>query len=359
MNNYDVMFIGHLQGFGGAEKSMVKVANAMSRCGLRIAIITFDENNAPFEIDGSVDVHFIKIESPKTLGRIIERYKKSNLLLAENKTKLAISFWFQLAIIFQLLSSKYKFKNYYSERGDPGDSEYSGIYGKLRNYFFSKMNGFIFQTKGAQMYFKEEIQQKSIVIPNPVYIKYDDYPISNNRNRSIVGVGRLHPQKHFDLLINAFALVAPKFPDVKLIIYGSGTLKKSLMDLIEHLDISERVILREPTKQIFEAIKDSSVFVLSSLFEGMPNVLMEAMALGIPCLSTDCSPGGAAELIKDGYNGYLLKTFEPEEMAEKLEYMLSHPNEMETLGKNAKDICYTHSEDVIMRKWYDYINKEL
>lgn len=359
MNNYDVMFLGHLHGFGGAEKSMIKVANAMCERRFKVALVTFDEYKTPFEIDKRIDVYFIKIEARNSIGRMIERYRKAKILLKENKTKMAISFWFQLAVICQLLTSKYKFKNYFSERGDPSDAEYKGVYSVMRKYFFPKMDGFIFQTRGAQSYFPENIQRKSIVIPNPVYVKYNDYPISQNRNRIVVSVGRLHPQKHFDLLIRAFALVAPKFPEVKLMIYGTGDLKKELSELITNLDMNEHIFLHEPIKQILEAIKDSSVFVLSSLYEGMPNVLMEAMALGIPCLSTNCSPGGAAELINDGENGFLLKTFDAEEMAEKLEYMLSHPKELESIALRGKEICRTHSEKVVMNMWENYIRKEL
>ena len=359
MKQYDVMFVGHLHGFGGAEKSMIKVANALSIRGLRVAIVTFDECIAPFDILDNVDVHFIKIESRRGIKRGFERYNKASFLLQKISSKIVIAFWFQLSIIFYLLSLKYKFKIYYSERGDPTDKEYLGLNGWMRKLVFPKMDGFIFQTRGAQSCFPESVVKKSIIIPNPVYIKYDDYVTTKKRLPIVVAVGRLTHQKNFKLLIKAFAEVVVKFPAVNLVIYGDGVMKEDLLLTINSLGMSKRIQLHEPVKDLFNEIKDSSVFVLPSLYEGMPNALMEAMALGVPSLSADCPPGGPAELIIEGYNGFLFKNNDENDLINKLEYMLSKPQEMELVGFRAKNICKTHSEEIVMNKWTDFVNKQL
>ncbi|GAA6435123.1 hypothetical protein K140096H11_36170 [Bacteroides intestinalis] len=359
MESFDILFAGHLHGFGGAEKSMIKVANALSEKGFKVAIVTFDVNNQKFEINRNVRLYFIETFAAHGLIRVFERYRKAALLLSQINVKLVISFWFQLSIIFFFLSFCFRYKVYYSERGDPTDKEYSGLNGFIRTVCFPFMNGFIFQTKGAQLCFSKRIQLKSIVIPNPVYIGYDDYSLPEERKDVIVSVGRLHEQKNFQLLINAFSKIATRYHSYMLHIYGEGPLKDSLIQLVNSLDLQDRVVFKGSVSNIYECIVDDSIFVLPSLFEGMPNALMEAMALGIPSISVDCPPGGPAELIKNGVNGFLIENNNQEELIQVLSYVIQHKDKADIVGRNAKQICYTHSIDSIMKQWELFIVNEL
>lgn len=359
MESFDILFAGHLHGFGGAEKSMIKVANALSEKGFRVAIVTFDVNNQKFEINPNVRLYFVETFATHGLIRVFERFRKAALLLSQINVNLVISFWFQLSIIFFFLSFRFHYKIYYSERGDPTDKEYSGLNRLIRTVCFPFMNGFIFQTKGAQLCFSKRIQLKSVVIPNPVYIGYNNYSLPEERKKVIVSVGRLHGQKNFQLLINAFSRIATLHHSYMLHIYGEGPLKDFLLQLVYSLNLQDRIVFKGSVSNIYDCIVDNSIFILPSLFEGMPNALMEAMALGIPSLSADCPPGGPAELIKDGYNGFLFKNNDEEDLVCKLEYMLSHLQEMDLIGIRAKDICNTHSEEIVMEKWADFVKKQL
>src|SRR5690606_37218842 len=156
-------------------------------------------------------------------------------------------------------------------------------------------------------------------------------------------VGRLHEQKNQQLLVNAFAKISNEYPDYKLEIFGEGELRDLLEEQISKLNLEGKVILRGTTNTLFDEIIDASLFVLSSDFEGMPNALMEAMSLGLPCISTDCKPGGAKELIENKVNGLLSNRLSEKNLYECIKYMLENPTKAEMMGIEAKNICYSHS----------------
>ena len=210
------------------------------------------------------------------------------------------------------MPSKISGKVLFAERGDPFDKKDYNLYLRLLRYFANKrINGFVFQSNGAMSCFGNSVKMKSTVIPNSIYIKnIAAYSFLGNRDKVIVNVGRLHPQKNQNLLIEAFSKIASNYPEYNLVIFGDGELQCVLEAKIRNLNLSTRVKILPPTKDIFSKIYRASIFVLSSDFEGMPNALMEAMALGIPSISTDCSPGGARDLIVEGKNGWIT----PQEM---------------------------------------------
>lgn len=350
-----IVFVGSLSGFGGAQKSLIMIANGLAGLGLDITIVSFNSDRIVYDIFDSIKVIPIADNEKLKIGRIITRFWNLKKKLKKIKPDLVISFWVQPAIFIAVLSKFIRFKTIYSERGDPSDKEYNGLLGFLRNIFFMFIDGFVFQTKGAKKYFSNSIQNRSVVINNSVPLKYNDFPIPAERKKIIVNVGRLHEQKNQELLINSFAEISEKFPEYKLEIYGEGELKNRLDGYIKNLNLEKKVYLKGATKNLFDEIVGSSLFVLSSDYEGMPNALMEAMALGIPCISTDCSPGGAKELITTGENGIITPRNSVAELAEAMKYMLENKNESERMGRNSKKICNTHSEDVILNYWKEYV----
>lgn len=135
-------------------------------------------------------------------------------------------------------------------------------------------------------------QRSRKIIPNAINKEFITAEYSGPRNKQIVSSGRLTEQKNHALLIKAFAGITAKYPAYKLVIYGDGPLRKDLELLASNLGIADKVSFPGYTTEIRKKIERSSLFVLSSDFEGMPNALMEAMALGVPCISTDCKGGG-------------------------------------------------------------------
>lgn len=196
----------------------------------------------------------------------------------------------------------------------------------------------------------------SLIIPNAV----SEYFINDNENAEkgnyILGVGRFTEQKNFPLLIKAFSKISDSYPDLKLIICGDGKLRQTYVDLISTLGLDGRVELPGQIKDIRSVMLKAKIFVLSSDYEGIPNALIEAMACGAPCISTDCLGGGARLLIKDGYNGLIVPPDDTDRLAQALSYIMENDDFSNHISENAKKISDDFSPENIYSQWENFIN---
>ena len=248
-------------------------------------------------------------------------------------------------------------KHIISERNDPAHFGGSTITRIVSRLLMRKADGFVFQTNDAQAFYGGKIAKKSVVIPNPLFIG-DDYPANQytgEREKTIVTTGRLNKQKNHPLLIRAFKRIAEEFPEYKLIIYGEGPERKNDEALISELGLQERVLLPGTINDVPAKIYKSSLYVLSSDFEGMPNALMEAMALGLPCISTDCPCGGPRDLTTNGKDSLLVPVGNEDALAEAMRKVLSNERYAIELGKNAMTIRERLSLEKVCRQWYEYL----
>lgn len=353
-----IVFLSYLHGFGGAEKQNVMLANAMAERGHDVTLISIFADNNCYELNHSVKYIFLPDRGAKA-NRIITRYQDIKRLLKELHPDVTINFWFQSAYMTAMMKKSITGKVIYSERGDPGDKEYSGALGVIRKLTLPRIDGFVFQSKGAQNYFNNKIQKRSIVIPNPVFVRAEAYPSVTNRRKAIVNVGRLHPQKNQKLLIDAFALVEEKIPEYTLEIYGDGELKEELQSYIDKMGLADRVFLKGTSKQIHQLIYDASLFVLSSDYEGLPNTLLEAMALGIPSISTDCKPGGAREIIDNGINGLVTPIGGKEQLADAIMRLLTDNQTAKQMSEKAKSKMRGFSPSEIYARWEEAITRAM
>ena len=188
------------------------------------------------------------------------------------------------------------------------------------------------------------------VIPNPV-TQYPDVigDIPKDPGR-IIFVGRFNHEKRIDRLITAFSMIADKFPAWHVDIFGDGNEKDNLLQQIKDMNLEDRVIIHEPTKEIFEEYKRSEMLVLCSEHEASPLVLVEAMACGVPCVSLDC-PNGPREIIKDGENGLLAKDGDVNDLSKKIEWLVTHEKERLDMGRKAREFASTRRLFVIMEEW--------
>ncbi len=185
------------------------------------------------------------------------------------------------------------------------------------------------------------------VIYNPLTI--EPGAVSDCSSKQVVAVGRYAPQKGFDMLIPAWAKAVSSNPGWVLKIYGEGD-KDSLQSQIEELGIGDSCFLMPPVQDISKKYAESSIFVLSSRFEGFGMVICEAMACGVPPVSFDC-PCGPKEIIKDGFDGLLVKSGDIDLLAEKIGYLIQNESIRKEMGKNAKKSSQRFIPDVIMDEW--------
>jgi len=147
-------------------------------------------------------------------------------------------------------------------------------------------------------------------------------------------------------------MIAGKYPDWHVDIFGDGNEKQNLLNQIKEMKLEERVIIHEPTKAIYDEYKRSEMLVLCSEHEASPLVLVEAMACGVPCVSLDC-PNGPREIIQDGETGLLAKDGDVEDLSAKIEWLIVHEAERLEMGKKARVYAATRRQSVVMEKWED------
>lgn len=178
------------------------------------------------------------------------------------------------------------------------------------------------------------------------------YPeeFSKCENKKIISVGRLDSQKGYDILIDVWNIISKKYPDWVLEIYGDGPEKENLQNKINKLGLEKSFLLKGAVKDIQDKYLESSIYVMSSRYEGMPMVLLETMACGLPVISFDC-PCGPKDIIKNNENGFIVKFGNIEQMAEKIEELIIDEEKRKLFGKNARKNIQRYSQDKIMNQW--------
>ena len=188
-------------------------------------------------------------------------------------------------------------------------------------------------------------------------VKEEFFDVVRQSHGNLITVGRLSPQKNHALLIRAYAQIAEKHPDRQLLLYGKGELQAALSQLICRLGMTEHICLQGATDDVAGALSEAGVFVLSSDYEGMPNCLMEALAAGVPSISTDCPCGGPRALIRHEQNGLLVPVGDEAALAAAMDRLLSDPAYAEKLGAAAREAAKDYGPDKIFAQWKQYIEE--
>ena len=198
--------------------------------------------------------------------------------------------------------------------------------------------------------------KNKVVIPNPLSF----YPIeaSTLKNRKVIDVGKQGFQKGYDLLLCSWQLVQQQHPDWKLSIYGKIAPSAKLQEQADQLKISQTVSFYPPEKAIESKYLESSVYVMSSRFEGFGMVLIEAMACGLPCVSFDCNYG-PADIIQNGVDGFLVANGDTAALALRINDLIAHEELRITLGKKAKENAKRFLPEIVVQQWDDLFKQLL
>lgn len=353
-----LFYINAING-GGAERVILQLAHHFADEGYRSVLVTsFVDEGKEYNVPENVTRLSLEQKEVKQsrLKRNISRINKLRKIIKDEKPSAVISFMAEPNFRALVATIGLRTKRIISVRNDP-NREYAGKLGNfVGKHILPKADGCIFQTEDAKAWFPEKLQRKSKVILNDVkeeFFEAQRGDICNN----IISVGRLSKQKNHALLVDAFAKIADKYPDQKLLIYGAGALEENLKVQIKALGLEERVSLMGPTNNVVGVLTKARVFALSSDYEGMPNCLMEALAVGVPCVSTDCPCGGPKTLIKNGENGLLVPVKDEEAMARALDKMLSDTKYAELIGKNAKESAKQFHPNGIFAQWKSFVEE--
>lgn len=353
-----IMFVTPAMTYGGAERVISILCNEWDKKNHTVSIIITGENEqCVYPLSKRVGCICLGGINKSNKYPHLELITKIRQEISEEKPDIVIAFMNDTCAYTAIAMLGLKTPLIYSERNDPkkvNQSKKDKIYRKIAEYF---SKGIVFQTYGAQKCYSKRVQKKSAIILNPMNIMGLPECDYKNMKKEIVTVGRLEPQKNHKLLIDAFAKIAEKFSEYNLKIYGTGSLENELKEQIQKLHLESRILLMGNSKHVLEDIKQASQFVFSSDFEGLPNSLIEAMALGLPCISTDCSPGGAREVIKDGENGLLTECGNVDELAKAMCYLLDNQDKANEFGRKAKDVKFRVESGYIANCWIEFIKQ--
>lgn len=352
-----ILYVVSSLGFGGAERVVSELANYLSDMGNEIYILLISDNKINYNISSKIKIIDINSNMVNKAGfsAAFERMRLIRKHTNQINPDIVISF---LSIVniytsFSLILSKHKL--IISERNDPKNDPKGVVKRAARLLAYEFADGYVFQTDAAKQYFCKRFQEKSIVIANPVKINLPE-PFKGKRTNKIIAIGRLVKQKNYPLLIYAFNEIQKEFNEYRLYIYGEGKERNNIEKLIGTLCLEDRIILKGNVSNFHEEVTDASLYVLTSDYEGMPNALMESLAMGIPCISVNCSGGGPAELINNEENGVLVPADRLDVLVDAMRRILTDIEFSKKLSSNAVRDSKKYSIHTIADKWMDYIN---
>jgi len=365
-----ILFVIDALTVGGAQRSLIGVATAAAERGAEVGIVTFrsvcplppqlqpDPRIALYSLDVPVQSSPLPLKPLRTLElivklrRFIESYRPSCLVGFLEEVN--------LVTLMALPSMRPSTRVVVSERSYPGFSftKKGDLFGvarflghALRRYLYPRADSVITLTERGAQFLRSEGLSHTTVIPNPVF---SPPPASSDirEEQVIVAIGRLAPEKRFDVLIEAFDLLAPHAPGWRLTIYGEGPLRSALTRQISRSNARDRIVLMGPTESPHTVLSSRPIFALSSDVEGFPVALTEAMASGCAVVATDCLTG-PRELITHGESGLLVPRRDPEALAAALGTLLTSEVTRRRLGENARRITERYPPPMIFARWWE------
>ena len=356
-----VTFVIHSLGhMGGAEKILVTLASALSTRGYKITLLTLDDKKSLFELPKQIQLiqkrdtskerkkwfHLPVIEQINWIKNHLENNQTDITISLIGATNVLVAIAAYLAHIPSILWEHSSYHRSVTEgRGAVG----AMVWRVLRRISYPLAKHLVLLTKEDLP--KYHYVQSVSVIPNPLVLKNTHKDIM--REKIILGVGRLHPVKGFDMLLDAFAQSG--LNDWQLNIAGEGDERKNLERQIKRLGIEDRVKLLGLVKDMEMLYKKSTIFVLSSRSEGFPGGLCEAMGYGCACIAFDC-PTGPKEIITPNVDGILVESNDVDALAHSMNHLANTPQKSALLAQHAISIKKTLHIETIVKVWEDIID---
>ena len=349
-----VLVTASLQG-GGAERVLSDMANHWAQRGWHITFATWSGPGTDdfYALHPAVQRVWLNVPSPNTSGFAklwsnVMRIRCLRRMLRDRAPTAILSFLDWSNVLTILAATGVGAHTVVSERVHPAYyAQMSRPWKLLRRFFYRRADVVVAQTEDVSRWLEENCRANTCTIPNPLRNLPD---LSVQREPFVLSVGRLYPQKGFDVLLRAFAAIRRDFCDWKVKIVGAGPELGTLVRLRDELDLAAVVSFLEPVKDVELLMSRAGLVVQPSRFEGFPNVLLESMGMGAPVISTDC-PSGPSEIIEDGVNGRLVPVDDVQALSAAMAECLGRPALCARLGEKAKDVRRRFRQDVIMQQW--------
>ena len=345
-----VMFVCQSLGNGGAERVVSVLTDELSEADYRVFILTMTKEKQVYNINENVEIvapH--KNYNAGILGKL-QRVKIIRDEIIKHKIDVVVAFSHYNAMFSVIASYGLPVRIIGSERNDPAQLKNRKILNSTRNILYKKLDCLVCQTDEAKAYFPNKIQEKTTIILNPISASIID-PYCGEKEKKIVTFCRLEPQKNLRMLIDAFEMLYEEYPDYELNIYGEGSERENLLNYIVSKGLVNVISIKPFCKDVHQKVMKATIFALPSNYEGLSNSMIEAMALGIPTVVTDCPCGGARIVIENNKNGIMVAVDDPKAMYEAFKKIIVSPKFAKELSNNGVKIRDKLNCKKIAKQW--------
>ena len=361
-----ILFYIHSLNKGGAEKVLITIADQLNKDpSYDVVILTDTKDELEYALPEGLKR--IVIDEDKSISSPIDRLKAIRKHVKKEDPDNVIVFMLS-SVIRAVISLKFtRYKIIAAVRSNPYDDYSRGRNRLLLLNCLRDCCKIVCQTKYQADFFDGRLREKCTVISNPIFKEFEkkanelvdirEAGSDKKTGGNIVATGRLFDYKNHRLLIDAFSDIADNYKDVNVVIYGEGPYRAELEKLIDSKNLKDRIFLPGDSKHVEQDIADALIYVLPSDTEGLPNALMEAMALGLPVISTDCPCGGPKSIINNDVNGILIPVNDKDKLKESIKRLLDDSTIRLRLGKEARNILKTNELGRIVENWKELINE--
>lgn len=340
---------------GGAERVLSILSETFASHYDEVVYLTWIATPDFYTIDKRV--RRVCVERECCSKNILKKVSWFRRFIQKEKPTVVLSFLAPFNVLISYALMGVKTKLIVAERNDPRCVMNGFLQRNLRKIAYSMADGILEQTENNKNYFTGSLYRKTNVIYNPM-IMDEDYrgkALRAVKQKRIVSVARLEKQKNPEMQLKAFKLFLDSHPDYSMTMYGSGNYRQQVHQMVIDMGLESKVQLPGAVKGVWDEIINAECFVMSSWFEGIPNALLEAMCLGLPCVSTKVS--GAVDLINSGENGILVDLDDHQSMAKAMSEICGNKRYAHYLGETATSLYNILKIDVISNQWIDYIDK--
>ena len=347
-----LLFINTSLGQGGSERVMALLASGLAERGEDVTMLLVREGKqSSYPVSGRLKTEQLHYGTKNKLLILPKRFRQVRRVIRREKPDAVVSFMWDINAFTLLACAGLPVRVIVSERANPGAAASRRLIRRFTERVLYRLaDRVVLQTEYVRRFFPEAVQRKATVIPNPVSEAMPE-PLEGPRRREVVSAGRMTGQKNFPMLLRAFAAFRGTHPDWTLSLYGEGPERPALEKLCKELGLDGAVSMPGFSEQLSDRMRPAGIYASSSDFEGISNVMLEALAMGLPSVCTDCPVGGASLAIRDGENGLLVPVGDDKALAEALCRLADDRALAERLSREAPKIRDTFSLDRICALW--------
>ena len=359
-----ILFITASLGMGGAEKQLCFVAESLATRGHEIHIVNLQSITGKIgyqrALSDKISIYTAPISGKRGLQRL-EQIRFIKKTAKQVGAELLVGYTLYPNAMAQIVGDMLHIPAIMSERGDPNCTFDKSIVSRMLFSIINRCEGGVFQTLGAMDYYKKGMRERGTVIANPIFVDQEPpYVSAKEREKTVVSVGRLDNfQKRYDVMLDSFAIFSKIHPEYRLKLYGTGNDEETIRAWCKEKGVADQIDFMGVTTSPIRDIAKDGMFLITSDFEGISNALLEAMAAGLPCVSTDHTPGGARLLIEDGKNGLLAPVQNPQKLADAMCHFAEDEELAERCGVEARKVIHRFAPETIVDQWENYCMKIL